>query len=97
MADYSIFKNFGWIVTGAANTMSGLVISGTRVNGVYNVCIINNGSGNLTINTGLSGGTYYLKYAAPVVVLPGTLAVIEINILSVNTITRVIVDAYNVT
>ena len=48
MGDYSIFKNFGWVVTGAANTMSGLVISGSRVNGVYNVCIINNGTGNLT-------------------------------------------------
>ena len=91
------FKNFGWIVTGAANTMSGLVLSGTRVNGVYNVCIINNGTGNLTINTGLSGGTYYLKYTSAVVVLPGNLAVITITLLSVNTITRVVVDAYTVT
>ena len=65
--------------------------------GVYNVCIINNGTGNLTINTGLSGGTYYLKYTAPIVILPGNLGVMTITILSVNTITRVIVDAYTVT
>jgi len=96
MGDASIFKNFSWVVTGTTNTMSGLVISGTRVNGVYNVMIINNGSGNLTINTGLSGGTYYLKYTSAVVVPAGTLAVITINILSVNTITRVVVDAFNV-
>ena len=90
------FKNFGWIVTGAVNTMSGLTLSSTRVNGVYNVCVINNGTGNLTLNTGLSGGTYYLKYTAPVVVPAGNLAVMTITILSVNTITRVIVDAYNI-
>ena len=90
------FRNFGWIVTGATNTMSGLTLASTVVNGVYNVCIINNGSGNLTLNTGLTGGTYYLKYTSAVVVPAGSLAVITINILSVNTITRVIVDAYNV-
>lgn len=95
--DYSMLRNFGWILTGTTNTMSGLTLTSTRVNAVYNVCIINNGSGNLTINTGLSGGTYYLKYTSAVVVPAGSLAVITITILSVNTITRVIVDAYNVT
>ena len=91
------FRNFGWIVTGAANTMSGLTLTATSVNCVNYVMIINNGTGNLTINTGLTGGTYYLKYTAAVVVPAGGLAVLSINILSVNTITRVVVDAYNVT
>jgi hypothetical protein len=90
------FRNFGWTVTGAANTMTGLTLTTTRINGVYNVMILNAATGNLTINTGLSGGTYYYKYTAPVVVLPGDLAVFNINILSVNTITRVVVDCYNV-
>jgi len=94
--DYSALRNFGWVLTGTTNTMSGLTLTSTRVNAVYNVCIINNGSGDLTINTGLSGGTYYLTYTSAVVVPAGTLAVIEITILSVNTITRVVVDAYRV-
>lgn len=89
------FRNFGWVVTGAANTMSALSLSTVRVNGVYNVTIINNGTGNLTLNTGLGLNTL-TKYTGPVVVLPGNLAVMTIQILSVNSITRIIVDAYNV-
>ena len=95
MGSYT-FRNFGWIVTGTTNTMNTLTISGTRINGVYNVMIINNGSGSLTINnTGLGLNTL-CKYTAPVVVLAGDLAVMTITILSVNTITRIIVDCYNV-
>jgi hypothetical protein len=90
------FKNFSWVLTGGTNNMTALTLSSGRINGVFNVGIINNGSGSLTINnTGLGLNTL-CSYTAPVVVLAGNLAVMTINVLSVNTITRIIVDAYNV-
>ena len=95
MGSYT-FRNFGWVVTGTTNSMNTLSIGGTRINGVYNVCIVNSGSGSLTINnTGLGTNTL-CQYTAPVVVLSNNLAVMTITILSVNTITRIIVDCYNV-
>ena len=89
------FRNFQWIVTGGANSVTALSTSFTRINGSYTVGIINNGTGSLTLNTGLGLNTL-TKYTSAVVVPAGNLAVMTVQILSVNSITRTIVDAYNV-
>ncbi len=90
------FKNFNWVLTGTTNTLSTLTITSNRVNGFYTVGILNNGSGALTINTGL-GAAFFTKYTSVVVVPVGGLAVMTIQNLSINSVTRGIVDAYNVT
>ena len=82
-------------MTGAANSLTVLTTTNARINGFYTIGIVNNGTGNLTLNTGLGTNTL-TKYTAPVVVPPNNLAVMTIQLLSVNTITRIIVDAYNV-
>ena len=46
------FRNFTIIFTGTTNNISSLTITNVRNNGLYFVAIRNNGSGNLTINTG---------------------------------------------
>ena len=89
------FRNYQLLVGGSTNTIASLSTNAVRINGVYNICIINNGTGNLTINTGLGLNTL-TKYTSAVVVPPNNLAVMTVQILSANTISRIIVDAYNV-
>ncbi len=47
------FRNFNCVPTGTTNTVATLNVTNNRVNGFYTVGILNNGSGVLTINTGL--------------------------------------------
>ncbi len=89
------FRNFNCVPTGTTNAVATLNVTNNRVNGFYTVGILNNGSGVLTINTGL-GSAFFTKYTSNVVVPAGGLAVMTIQILSINSVTRGIVDAYNV-
>ena len=89
------FRNFQLLVGGTTNTISSLSTNAVRINGVYNICIVNSGTGNLTINTSLGLNTL-TKYTSPIVVPANNVAIMTITILSANTITRIIVDAYNV-
>ena len=75
--------------------MIGLVITGARVNADYTIGILNNGSDTLTINKVL-GGNNKTRFTSDVIVPAGGYAVMNIQVLSINSATMTIVDAYNV-
>ena len=75
--------------------MIGLVILNPRNNGDYIIGILNNGSDTLTINKVL-GGNNRTRFTSDVIVPVGGYAVMNIQILSINSATITIVDAYNV-
>ena len=89
------FRNYNWVPTGTTNTLAILILSAFHVNGFYTVGILNNGSGVLTINKVL-GGNNKTRFTSDVIVPVGGYAVMNIQILSINSVLVTIVDAYNV-
>ena len=75
--------------------MIGLAITSFRLNADYTVGILNNGSDTLTINKVL-GGNNRTRFTSDVIVPAGGYAVMNIQILSINSVTQTIIDAYNV-
>lgn len=90
------YINFNWVVNGTTNSMTGINITSQRTNGNYYVGILNKGTGDLTINTGLTGTNIKTKYSSNVIVPTNGLAVININILSISGVVYMVVDAYKI-
>jgi hypothetical protein len=84
-------RNNTFTFTGASNTVATLTISGPRNNGIYYVALQNNGTNNLTINTGL-GANIKTTYSSAITVLPGGSALMQINIITLNSVQTTIVD-----
>ncbi len=89
-ANYT-FRNFNWVLSGTTNSMTGLSVGGSRVNGVYNVGIYNGGTGNLTIGVAL-GVNIRKIYTTPITVPTLGYAIMEIKVLTINSITITCVD-----
>jgi hypothetical protein len=79
------------IITGITNTISSLTITNARNNGLYFVAISNNGSGNLTINTGLGANIRTTHSNAITIAFSGS-ALMTINVITLNSIQTTIVD-----
>ena len=77
--------------TGASNTVATLTLVGSRNNGIYYVALQNNGTNNLTINTGL-GANIKTSYSTNIIVLPYGSALMLINVITLNGVTTSIVD-----
>ncbi len=75
--------------------MIGLIINSSRINCDYTIGILTNGSDILTINKVL-GGNNRTKFTSDVIVPAGGYAVMNIQILSINSANQVIIDAYNI-
>ncbi len=75
--------------------MIGLSNSNFRTNADYTIGILNIGSDTLTINKVL-GGNNRTRFTSDVIVPAGGYAVMNIQILSINSANQVIIDAYNV-
>jgi hypothetical protein len=91
----SSFRNYNWVLSGTTNIMIGLVFTSFRVNADYTIGILNNGTDTLTINKVL-GGNNRTRFTSDVIVPAGGYAVMNIQILSINSALTTIVDAYNV-
>lgn len=89
-------KNSNIIFTGNSNTVSSLSISGTIVNGVYYIGIYNNGSGNLTFNTGL-GTNIKTVHSSGVSISSGNYGLLKLNVLTINALTITIVTVNSLT
>jgi hypothetical protein len=79
------------IFTGGTNTVTTLLVTGPRNNGIYYVGIRNNGTLGTSFLTGLGGGTILTKYSATVTVPAGTSALMSINIITINAIQTTVV------
>ena len=77
--------------TGASNTVSTLTINSPRNNGIYYVALQNNGTGNLTINTGL-GANIKTTYSSAITVPTNGSALMQINLITLNSVNSTIVD-----
>ena len=77
--------------TGASNTVATLTLSGSRNNGIYYVALQNNGTNNLTINTGL-GANIKTTYSTNIIVLPNGSALMQIIAITLNGVASTIVD-----
>ena len=84
-------RNNTFTFTGASNTVATLTIVGSRNNGIYYVALQNNGTNNLTINTGL-GANIKTTYPTNIIVLPNGSALMQIIAITLNGITTSIVD-----
>jgi hypothetical protein len=77
--------------TGASNTVATLTLVGSRNNGIYYVALQNNGTNNLTINTGL-GANIKTTYSTNIIVLPNGSALMQIIAITLNGVASTIVD-----
>ena len=66
------------------------------IGGEYNIGIFNNGSGNLTINTGL-GTNIKTIHSSNINISPTTYALMKINVLTINALTIYIVQVNQLT
>lgn len=85
------FRNFTWNLTGTANTLTTLSLTGPRTNGLYYVGIYNGGTLSLTIQTGLGVNTK-TTFSSAVVINTGVFALMRINIITMNTVPQTVVD-----
>ena len=85
------FRNFNWVVTGTTNSFTSLIVTNPRTNALYYIGILNNGTGDLTINTGL-GLNIRTVYSSAIVIPTGRYAMMIINVLSINSVQQFIVD-----
>jgi hypothetical protein len=88
------FRNATVNITGTTNTISSLTITNVRNNGFYNVAIQNNGSGNLTINTGL-GANIKTLHSSNVTFAPSASILMTINVITLNSVQTTIVEVKN--
>ena len=84
-------RNLNFTFSGTSNTMTSLNLAGSRNNGTYYVALQNNGTGNLTINTGL-GANIKTTYSSAVIVPTTGSALMTINTITLNGVTTTIVD-----
>ena len=75
--------------------MTGLILTNFRINADLTIGILNNGSDTLTINKVL-GGNNRTRFTSGFIVPVGGYAVMNIQLLSINSLTQTIIDAYNV-
>ena len=68
-----------------------MTISNVRNNGFYNVAISNNGTGNLTINTGL-GANIRTTHSNAITIASSGSALMTINVITLNSVQTTIVD-----
>ena len=90
------FRNSNIIFTGTSNTVGILTLTSMIVGGEYKLGIFNNGSGNLTFNTGL-GTNIRTTYSSNINISSGTYALMEIRVLTINSLTIYIVDVKQLT
>lgn len=83
-------RNSSIVITGGSNTISALTLNNTIANGVYKVGILNNGSGNLTVNTGL-GANIRTVYSGGFNIPPGRYGLMTIDVIVINAVTTYIV------
>ena len=89
-------RNSSVVITGGSNTIATLTITNTLVNGTYKIGILNSGSGNLTINTGL-GTNIKTIYSGGFNVSPGRYALMTIDVIIINAVQISIVNAFMLT
>lgn len=90
------FRNASVVITGGSNTLSALTITNTLVNGCYKIGILNSGSGNLTINTGL-GTNIKTIYSGGFNISSGRYGWLTIDVVIINAVTTYIVNAFQLT
>jgi hypothetical protein len=78
------------IFTGGANTVTTLIATGPRNNGIYYVGIRNNGTAGTSFLTGLAANTL-TKYSSTVVVPASSSALMSINIITINAVQTIVV------
>jgi hypothetical protein len=79
------------IFPGTTNTISSITLINLYNNATYYVAIQNNGSGNLTINTGL-GANIKTTYSSAIIVPTIGSALMTINTITLNGVATIIVD-----
>ena len=84
-------RNGTVIITGTANIISSLSLSNVRNNGIHYIALQNNGSGNLTISTGL-GANIKTTYSSAIIIPATGSALMKINVITLNAIQTTIVD-----
>ena len=85
-------RNFNFVVSGTTNLLTGLIFTSFRTNGVYNVGIFNNGTGDFTINSSGLGANIRTTYSSPIIIPTGRYAIMTINVLSINSVVQYIVN-----
>lgn len=90
------YRNASVVITGGSNTIATLTITNTLVNGEYKIGILNNGTNNLTINTGL-GANIKTIYSGGFNVPSGRHAQMTIDVIIINAVTTYIVNAFALT
>lgn len=90
------YRNASVVITGGSNTIATLTITNTLVNGEYKIGILNNGTNNLTINTGL-GANIKTIYSGGFNVSSGRHAQMTIDVIIINAVTTYIVNAFQLT
>jgi hypothetical protein len=90
------FRNSSVVITGGSNTISALTLTGLIVNGTYKIGILNNGTNNLTINTGL-GANIKTIYSGGFNIPNGRYAQMTIDVIVINAVTTYIVNAFVLT
>jgi hypothetical protein len=89
-------RNSSVVITGTSNTIANLTITNTLVNGTYKIGILNSGTNNLTINTGL-GTNIKTVYSGNFNVSSGRWAQMTIDVIIINAVTTYIVNAFQLT
>ena len=89
-------RNSSIVITGGSNTISALTLNNMVANGVYKVGILNNGTGNLTVNTGL-GANIRTIYTGGFNIAPGRYGLMTIDVIVINSVTNYIVNAWELT
>ena len=79
------------IFPGTTNTISSITLTNLYNNATYYVALQNNGTNNLKINTGL-GANIKTTYPTNIIVLPSGSALMQINIITLNSVNSTIVD-----
>ena len=80
------FKNSNITFTGGSNTVNALTLTNMIVGGEYKLGIFNNGSNNVTFNTGL-GTNIRTLYPSNVNISSGSYGFVVVNVLTINALT----------
>lgn len=84
-------RNSSIVITGGSNTISALTLNNTIANGVYKVGILNNGTNNLTVNTGL-GANIRTVYSGGFNIPTLRYGLMTIDVIVINSVINYIVD-----
>ena len=86
------YRSMNFTFSGTSNTMTGLNLIGSRNNGVYYVALLNNGTGNLTINNTGLGANIKTTYSSAIFIPTSGSALMTINVITLNSVQTTIVD-----